>query len=120
MTEIVISKGPKKIIIEGFTFFEARSHMGVFLGAFSDENAAWGVSADVQIKLVVESILNKRREVQREQWFRATLFKPDGRTTVRYAALVSGSWTEAFETEEDLSGALSYESSRAATPYPAR
>lgn len=106
MTALIIDKGPTKLTVEGIPFFEVRTYLGAFVGAFSDEKAAWGVERQANITLQIEKMLDVQRDAEKEEWYQAKLMLADGTTILRYAALVSGAWSETFNSMNKLSEAL--------------
>lgn len=118
MTTFIIDKGPTKLTVAGISFFEVRTYLGVFLGAFSDENAAWGVERQANITLQIEKMLDTQRDVNKEEWYQATLTLADGTVISRYAARVSESWSKAFDSPDKLSKALADEFPDEVMPPP--
>lgn len=109
MTSLIIPKCPTKFVVENIRFFEVRTYLGVFVGVFGDENVAWGVENDANIKLEIELDFNQKQHDAKEQFFSAKLTLDDGTVLRRYAALISGNWSETFDSLRALAASLAVE-----------
>ncbi|WP_312356881.1 hypothetical protein [Agrobacterium sp.] len=107
MSKVPIASGPIKISSGNFTLFEVRV-LGVFVSSFLDLATALGVEADAIKNFVAQEVLDKDEFPERvsgdeDRLFQATWTDQSGKKHVRYAALISNEWTEAFDSIEDLS-----------------